>query len=131
MTFSNDKDDPRFATEILAVIFFEPVFLLIPDIFSLSETPAKMMKFSKSRKQKQTAIDVPLQSVQQSMLVNLKITEDLKGQVEVKSYWSSTAKEEEEVMATQFARIEDTLEKHLPAEELAEVRRILYGEETL
>lgn len=34
-------------------------------------------------------------------------------------------------MATQFARIEDTLEKHLPAEELAEVRRILYGEETL
>lgn len=34
-------------------------------------------------------------------------------------------------MTTQFARIEDTLEKHLPAEELAEVRRILFGEETL
>ncbi|KAH9396562.1 Beta-ureidopropionase [Tyrophagus putrescentiae] len=33
-------------------------------------------------------------------------------------------------MATQFARIEDTLEKHLPPEELAEVRRILHGEET-
>lgn len=52
----------------------------------------------------------------------------LKGQVEVKKIDHSSPPKK--VMATQFARIEDTLEKHLPAEELAEVRRILYGEET-